>query len=184
MQHHELVEHHEKPYLLRFATFDFMLNCNQRHHHHWINQLEHAAFLVSASLLSCLCFTILNYFNSSSINKRFDLESRPVEFNQIQTGFEDSSMMTDQTLSPGLFEPAVYMINGLQPASWSKFSGSATHNQLSRVSSPSKQQMSFCNNTPFWNPSTANSAPVKIPEPRFEDESTVSNLIPMKVAHP
>jgi len=92
--------------------------------------------------------------------------------------------MSDQTLLPGLFEPApVDMINdpvALQPAvSWPKFSSSTPHHQLSRVSSPSKQQLIFANNAPFWNPA----APAKLHEPRFEGESSGSNLIAIKVAN-
>lgn len=114
---------------------------------------------------------------------------RPVELNQIQTGFVDSSVtqfreMNDPGLLPGFFEPVVDPFrdinDSVMQASWAnKFSP----NQFPRVSSPSKQQLNFSNNTPFWNP-TANSAPLQFHEPRIQDESSCSNLTKMKVPHP
>lgn len=78
-------------------------------------------------------------------------------------------MMNDQTWLPGLFES----IDPLREVndSW----GSSP--ELSRVSSPSKQQLTnFANKTPFWNLSSDPSVPAKIP-----NESSSSNLITIKV---
>ncbi|ONK65947.1 uncharacterized protein A4U43_C06F2620 [Asparagus officinalis] len=91
----------------------------------------------------------------------------PVEhFGGIQTGFGNSL--------PGLFE-SVDPLKDMND-SWANKFGSS---EVSRVSSTSKQQLNFSNNTPFWNPS-AISAPVNLPEPIFGNESSSSDLITVK----
>ncbi|XP_020242466.1 transcription factor bHLH123-like isoform X2 [Asparagus officinalis] len=103
----------------------------------------------------------------------------PVELNQTPTGF-GFSPMNNEVLLPGLFEPADPLrdMNGsVQPASWASNFSSPQFN--SRVSSASNQQMNFSNNAAFWNPS-ANLAPTKFSEKRFEDESCCSNQTTMK----
>lgn len=99
--------------------------------------------------------------------------------NQIQTGFENSTMLSDPAFLPGLLQP----IDPLKDMndSWEsihKFgdSSSSSPPQLTtRVSSVSKQQLNFANNTPFWNPSANSSSP------RFNNESSSSNRINVKV---